>query len=99
MQSVRLSLAFIAACGASATSPPSAFPDHDKVVAAQKEWCGTLAKLYGDLLASEARHHQIYVELAEQLAAPSVVRDRLQELARREAEILQATSPRVRLHS
>ncbi len=58
-----------------------------------------LAGLYGDLLASEARHHQIYVELAQQLAAPSAVRERLEELARCEAEILQATSTRVRLHS
>jgi tRNA-(ms[2]io[6]A)-hydroxylase len=58
-----------------------------------------LAGLYGELLASEARHHQTYLELAQQLAAPDAVRERLAELARREAEILQAPSTRVRLHS
>jgi tRNA-(ms[2]io[6]A)-hydroxylase len=58
-----------------------------------------LAGLYGDLLASEARHHQTYIELAQQLAPPEAVRERLQELARCEADILQAPSKDVRLHS
>jgi tRNA-(ms[2]io[6]A)-hydroxylase len=58
-----------------------------------------LAALYGDLLVSEARHHQLYIELAEQLESPAQVRVRLLELARIEAQIVAAPSPRVRLHS
>jgi tRNA-(ms[2]io[6]A)-hydroxylase len=58
-----------------------------------------LAALYGDLLASEARHHQLYIELAEQVESPAQVRVRLLELARMEARIVAAPSPRVRLHS
>jgi tRNA-(ms[2]io[6]A)-hydroxylase len=58
-----------------------------------------LAALYADLLASEARHHQLYIELAEQIESPSQVRVRLLELARDEARIVEAPSSRVRLHS
>ena len=58
-----------------------------------------LANLYRDLLACEARHHQTYVDLALQLDEPRVVRERLHELARLEAEILESPSARVRLHS
>lgn len=58
-----------------------------------------LAALYGDLLASEARHHQLYVELAERIETPARVRARLLELSRAEARILAAPSARVRLHS
>jgi hypothetical protein len=56
----RVSLVFIAACGATATSAPSAFPDHDKVVAAQKEWCGTLAKLHGAKWSHDAACQAAY---------------------------------------
>jgi len=58
-----------------------------------------LASLYGELLASEARHHQIYVDLAQQIAAPDIVRPRLRELALGEAAILELPASRVRLHS
>ena len=58
-----------------------------------------LAALYRELLASEARHHHTYVELAERLEAPERVRLRLKELAREEAEIVVEPSERVRLHS
>lgn len=60
---------------------------------------GELVRMYSDLLGCEARHHHTYVELAQQLAPPGNVRQRLGELARREAEILEIPSAQVRLHS
>ncbi len=65
-----------------------------------------LAEFYRDLLASEARHHGVYLRLAELLAETGAVRARLTELASREAEIVtdllrnsrRPGSP-VRLHS
>lgn len=44
-----------------------------------------LAAFYGDLLASEARHHHVYVDLARQIAPTEDVRGRLRELAAHEA--------------
>jgi tRNA-(ms[2]io[6]A)-hydroxylase len=58
-----------------------------------------LAKLYAGLLASEARHHGVYMDLASQLAKPEVVRPRLAELAQREAEILSEPSNLSRMHT
>ena len=58
-----------------------------------------LQHFYKDLLASEARHHQVYVELACQVEPAPVVRDRLAELAALEARILEDGGPDVRLHS
>ena len=58
-----------------------------------------LAKLYAGLLASEARHHGMYLELADQLCAREVVRARLRELAAAEAEILSQPCSIVRLHT
>jgi len=58
-----------------------------------------LRALYTSLLASEARHHQSYVDLATSLAPAAVVRTRLHELARHEADVI-ARAPRVtRLHA
>ena len=58
-----------------------------------------LAALYGSLLASEARHHHGYVELATALFGREPVRARLRELAAHEAACLDQPSPAVRLHS
>ena len=58
-----------------------------------------LAAFYRGLLASEARHHGIYVELACQLAAREGVSERLAELALCEAEILEDEAPFARLHT
>jgi tRNA-(ms[2]io[6]A)-hydroxylase len=58
-----------------------------------------VASLYSDLLASEARHHRLYVELACGIAADDVVRRRLDELAEAEAAILRKESGLFRLHS
>ena len=45
----------------------------------------SLAAFYGDLLASEARHHHVYVDLARQIAPTEDIRGRLRELAAHEA--------------
>ncbi len=58
-----------------------------------------LADLYRGLLASEARHHNQYLELARRLRPVEIVQVRLRELAVREAEILREPSPFVRLHT
>ena len=58
-----------------------------------------LARLYGGLLACEARHHEVYVELAAQLSPEDTVRDRLELLAVREAEILAEVPPLARMHA
>ena len=58
-----------------------------------------IARFYDGLMAAEARHHQVYLTLAEELAPREVVRARLAGLARSEAEILEDPATRVRLHS
>jgi tRNA-(ms[2]io[6]A)-hydroxylase len=58
-----------------------------------------LAELYRSLLASEARHHGIYVELAAELIDRDALEMRLAELARSEAEIVSAPCGWVRLHA
>ena len=58
-----------------------------------------LAALYRGLLACEARHHGVYLELAERLAPRAAVRARLAELAEAEAAILSEPSALVRMHT
>lgn len=58
-----------------------------------------LRRLYNDLLASEARHHHIYVDLATQLAEREVVRARLRDLAAHEAAVLVQPGDGLRMHS
>jgi tRNA-(ms[2]io[6]A)-hydroxylase len=58
-----------------------------------------LARVYRNLLASEARHHHVYVELAETLVPAAEVRARLAELALHEAAVLAAVPPLARLHA
>jgi len=58
-----------------------------------------LASFYRGLLASEARHHRIYVDLAERLAPEADVRPRLAELAGREADIIAAAPETCRMHT
>lgn len=59
----------------------------------------TLAKLYSGLLACEARHHNIYFDLAVRAGGEPAARDRLRELAALEAEILSSPAAGVRMHS
>jgi tRNA-(ms[2]io[6]A)-hydroxylase len=58
-----------------------------------------LAALYAGLLASEARHHHMYVELAAELMPAPELRQRLGALARHEAEVLALGSEHVRMHA
>jgi len=57
-----------------------------------------LGKLYSGLLASEARHFRRYVELAELYFPVPVVDQRLEELARHEADVIAAAQIEPRLH-
>ncbi|MFM8932753.1 MAG: tRNA isopentenyl-2-thiomethyl-A-37 hydroxylase MiaE, partial [Gemmataceae bacterium] len=58
-----------------------------------------LADFFGSLYESEARHHGTYVRLACHLAPREVVRERLEELARQEAEIMARGDDLPRMHS
>jgi tRNA-(ms[2]io[6]A)-hydroxylase len=58
-----------------------------------------LCDLYRSLLASEARHHGLYLELATRLVGAGPVDERLSELARYEAEIVAHPCDRIRLHA
>jgi tRNA-(ms[2]io[6]A)-hydroxylase len=58
-----------------------------------------LARLYKGLLASEARHHNTYLNIVGQIFSKTRVADRLAELAEIEAEILQQPGREIRLHS
>ncbi len=58
-----------------------------------------LRAFYKELLTSEARHHQIYIELACRVEPEPQVRQRLSELAIQEAQILIEPAPHTRLHS
>ena len=60
---------------------------------------GDLAALFASLLASEARHHRAYVDLAERIAPASEVQARLGELARHEAAVLERAPAWPRLHT
>lgn len=58
-----------------------------------------LAAFYGSLMESEARHHTVFIRLAERFADRQTVQTRLEELAVQEARILARGDPYVRLHS
>lgn len=58
-----------------------------------------LAKFYGGLMASEARHYGIYWVLATEYFKKEVVDVRLNELAELESEILSDLHPEPRIHS
>lgn len=60
---------------------------------------GGLAAFYASLLASEARHHGAFVELASQLVSRTDRDRRLSELAVHEAEIVARPCPWVRMHA
>lgn len=58
-----------------------------------------LRAFYRDLLASEARHHTLYVDLAERFFPRDEVRARLADLALHEAAVLSEPSLQIRLHA
>lgn len=57
-----------------------------------------LAKFYGELAEAEARHGEIYVELATE-AAGAPIADRLEQLAAAEAEIIARPGQPTRMHA
>ncbi len=59
----------------------------------------SLRALYEGLIASEARHHGSYLDLAVRASEEASARARLLELAKREAEIIAEPSELVRMHS
>ncbi|MEZ4435595.1 MAG: tRNA-(ms[2]io[6]A)-hydroxylase [bacterium] len=58
-----------------------------------------LAALYRGLLASEARHHALYVDLADRLFDRATVRARLDAITAHEAEVLREIPPLARMHT
>jgi tRNA-(ms[2]io[6]A)-hydroxylase len=58
-----------------------------------------LAKFYGGLMASEARHYGVYWVLADTYFERDVVTGRLEELAVRESELLITLHSEPRIHS
>jgi len=58
----------------------------------------SLAAFYRGLLASEARHHGLYLRLASSLDDPAAVDERLDALARHEASVLAEMPLLARLH-
>jgi tRNA-(ms[2]io[6]A)-hydroxylase len=58
-----------------------------------------LSKLYQGLLASEARHHMLYIDLACHFAVESDVRKRLEFIAKHESGIISGESTVPRMHN
>jgi tRNA-(ms[2]io[6]A)-hydroxylase len=49
-----------------------------------------LAAFYRELMASEARHYRLFVSLGEEIFGEETTRERLEEMAEREAEVVGA---------
>ncbi len=58
-----------------------------------------LRALYAGLLASEARHFQVYIDLATLASSREIARARLAELAAHEAAVLTQPGDGLRMHS
>ena len=58
-----------------------------------------LARMYSSLLASEARHHQTYIDLAATQIPESEVYSRLEQIGEHEARVLETPGTEIRLHS
>lgn len=58
-----------------------------------------LADLYQGLLASEARHHSLYIDLCLSYLPEDQVWERLAELSLHESKILSQVDPELRMHS
>lgn len=58
-----------------------------------------LAEFYRGLLATEARHHTLYLDLAALRFDRATIRARLAELAEHEAHVIATAPPEARLHS
>lgn len=60
---------------------------------------GELRDLYRGLLASEARHHRLYLDLAETVVGAEAVRRRRDEIGRHEAHVVRSMPRAARLHA
>lgn len=58
-----------------------------------------LAQFYKGLLACEARHHQIYLDLVQGIFPKEEIQQRLEEMAAIEQEVLQVSGTPARMHS
>ena len=58
-----------------------------------------LAQFYRGLMASEARHYGVYWVLADTYFERDIVKERLDELAIKESEVLTTLHPEPRIHS
>ena len=58
-----------------------------------------LARLYRGLLACEARHHQVYIDMLETIFPREEILERLEEVATHESEVLETPDDFVRLHT
>ena len=58
-----------------------------------------LAQMYAGLLASEARHHQTYLDLAATQVSRDEVHERVAVIAEHEANVIASPGAVVRLHS
>ena len=59
----------------------------------------SLAQFYRGLLACEARHNRIYLDLAEMVFSSEEIDERYKEIADHEAFVLETEGERIRLHS
>ncbi|MEM6369102.1 MAG: tRNA-(ms[2]io[6]A)-hydroxylase [Myxococcota bacterium] len=57
-----------------------------------------LAAFYQELLASEARHHRLYLDLAESIVGRAAMRSRMEEVAAHEAEVVRTARDTAHLH-
>lgn len=58
-----------------------------------------LSDFYGGLFESEARHHTTYVKLAKTFSSDEFVKERLDELAEKESQIIATGDELPRMHS
>ena len=58
-----------------------------------------IATFYGRLLASEARHFEAYLRLAEERFSAEAVADRCEHFRTEEARLIEAEDPELRFHS
>lgn len=58
-----------------------------------------LARLYKGLLACEARHHQVYIDMLETIFPRTEIEDRLKEISAHESHVLETPDDFVRLHA
>jgi tRNA 2-(methylsulfanyl)-N6-isopentenyladenosine37 hydroxylase len=59
----------------------------------------SLAQFYKGLLVCEARHHQMYIDILDNIYDKDIVRQRLTEIAKHESEVLSEPDDFPRLHS